>query len=80
MNPEESNEQGANPQQMYNDPGLQETRGSKEDIRNGARQEDQLDKFKQHVPEGGRDNYPDLQSGAQPDAYQTPKEQDSEED
>lgn len=76
MNTEESNQQGADPQQMYKDPGLQETRASGEEIVSGARQEDQFDKFKQDVPEGGRDNYPDLQSGVEPNAYQTPKEQD----
>jgi|GEM_PF-6591174 len=77
MNPEESNKQGADPQEMYKDPGLQETRASGEEIVSGARQEDQLDKFKKDVPEGGRDSYPNLQSGVQPNAYKTPKEQDN---
>jgi hypothetical protein len=74
MQPEENNQESVDPKSMYQDPGLTETRASAEEIVGGAKQEDQLDKFKQAVENGGRDNYPDLQSGVQPDAYQTPKE------
>jgi len=79
MQPEENNPESVDPQSMYKDPGLQETRATGEEIVNGAQQEDQLDKFKQAVPEGGRDNYPDLQSGVQPNAYKAPKERGEEE-
>jgi len=78
MQPEENNQESADPQSMYKEPGLQETRASREEIVSGAQQEDQLDKFKQSVPEGGRENYPDLQSGVQPNAYQSPKERGEE--
>jgi hypothetical protein len=56
----------------YNKP-LNETEGSQEshqtgeEIRDGARNEDQLEGFKQAAPPGGRDAYPELQAGAQPD-------------
>lgn len=46
--------------------GLQETHQTGEEIRSGARNEDQLDKIKGAVTEGGRDAYPELQSGAPP--------------
>jgi hypothetical protein len=46
--------------------GLQQTNKDGQEIVDGAHETDQLDKFKQNVPEGGRDNYPDLQQGAQP--------------
>lgn len=78
MQPEENNQESADPQSMYKDPGLQETRATGEEIVSGAKQEDQLDKLKQAVPEGGRDNYPELQSGVQPNAYQTPKQRGEE--
>lgn len=74
MIPEENNDETVDPQSMYQDPGLQETRGSGEEIVGGARQEDQLDKFKESVTKGSRDNDAEQQSGAQPDAYQTPEE------
>jgi hypothetical protein len=46
--------------------GLQDAHQTGEDIRAGARNEDQLDKMKQAVPEGGRDAYPERQAGAPP--------------
>jgi hypothetical protein len=46
--------------------GLQDAHQTGEDIRAGARNEDQLDKIKQAAPEGGRDAYPELQAGATP--------------
>jgi len=79
MQPEQNNQESADPQSMYKDQGLQETRETGEEIVSGAKQEDQLDEFKQAVPEGGRDNYPEIQSGVQPNAYQTPKERGEEE-
>lgn len=55
-----------NSKQPTDTDGLQETHQSGEDIRDGARNEDQLDKIKEAVPEGGRDAYPELQAGAPP--------------
>jgi hypothetical protein len=46
--------------------GLKDTNLSGEDIREGANEEDQLDKIKQNVPEGGRDAYPEKQAGTPP--------------
>jgi hypothetical protein len=49
MQPEENNQESVDPKSMYQDPGLTETRASAEEIVGGAKQEDQLDKFKQAV-------------------------------
>lgn len=46
--------------------GLQQANKNGEEILEGAQETDQLDQFKNNVPEGGRDAYPDLQEGAQP--------------
>jgi hypothetical protein len=46
--------------------GSQETHQTGEEIREGARNEDQLNGFKEAVPPGGRDAYPELQAGTPP--------------
>jgi hypothetical protein len=47
--------------------GSPESHQTGEEIKSGARNEDQLDSFKQAVPPGGRDAYPELQAGTPPD-------------
>jgi hypothetical protein len=44
--------------------GLQDANQPGKDIVKGARDESQLNKIKQHVPEGGREAYPERQAGA----------------
>jgi hypothetical protein len=46
--------------------GLKDTNLPGEVIIKGANQQDQLDKIKQNIPEGGRDAYPEKQAGAPP--------------
>ena len=46
--------------------GLQQANQDGKTILDGAHETDQLDKFKENVPEGGRDAYPELQEGAEP--------------
>ncbi|WP_158826805.1 hypothetical protein [Mucilaginibacter lacusdianchii] len=60
-------EQGTKPYDQKE--GLQDSNQSGEDIRSGARDEDQLSKIKENSPEGGRDAYPERQQGAPPDTY-----------
>lgn len=74
MEPEENNQENADPQSMYKEPGLQETRATAQEIVDGARNEDQLNKFKQAAPGSNEDDRPEPQQGSQPNAYQTPKE------
>ncbi|WP_345950680.1 hypothetical protein ABDD95_04345 [Mucilaginibacter sp. PAMB04274] len=70
------NEQGANP---YNEKeGLQDAHQSGQEIRDGARNEDQLDKIKASVPKGGRDAYPEQQAGTPPNTYLSSEENPEE--
>ena len=65
MEPEENLPQQDN--QLYPEKEeVQETNKDGQEILDGARKTDQLDQFNKNVPEGGRDNYPELQQGAQP--------------
>jgi hypothetical protein len=57
--------------------GTQDNHQSAENIVKGASNEDQLDKFKESVEEGGRDAYPDQHAGTPPDAYNYEREEKS---
>lgn len=46
--------------------GLQDSNQDGQEIIDGAFETDQLDKFKENVPEGGRAAYPERQEGAEP--------------
>lgn len=50
--------------------GPQDNHQSGQNIVSGANDESQLDKFKENIPEGGRESYPEKQAGTTPDAYQ----------
>lgn len=60
-NKDQLSEQGNKPLNELE--GLQEAHQDGEAIREGARNEDQLDKIKQNIPPGGRDAYPERQAG-----------------
>ncbi|GAB2684783.1 hypothetical protein GCM10027037_02580 [Mucilaginibacter koreensis] len=51
---------------------------SGENIVKGANNEDQLNRFKESAPEGGRNVYPDQQAGTPPDAYEYKREESGE--
>jgi hypothetical protein len=61
------NEQGTKPYDQKE--GLQDSIQTGDEIRSGARNEDQLDKIKENQPEGGRDAYPERQQGTPPNTY-----------
>jgi len=46
--------------------GLKEGNEDGQEILDGAMETDQLDKFKENAPEGGRAAYPERQEGAEP--------------
>jgi hypothetical protein len=57
-------EQGTAP--LNENKGLEDTHQTGEEIRAGARNEDQLDKIKENIPPGGRDAYPEQHAGTPP--------------
>jgi hypothetical protein len=46
--------------------GLKESNENGKEIVDGANETDQLEKFNDNVPDGGRDAYPEKQQGAEP--------------
>jgi hypothetical protein len=67
-----------NKEQGYNEEQTRDNQQEGKDIIKGATNEDQLDKLKEAVPEGGRDAYPEKQSGTEPDAYQYEREREND--
>lgn len=61
-----SNKSASEPNARGNDTGEQNRSEEPEDIREGAHEEDQLEKLRRNAPEGGRDEYPERQQGTPP--------------
>lgn len=61
-----NNKSQSEPNARGNDTSKQNSGDEKENIREGAHEEAQLDKLHKNVPEGGREAYPEKQAGSPP--------------